>query len=943
VIQQFRFYLSHSLNDLRVNGQRTFFALLCIAAGVAAIVSLQTLASMIQSTLTANLQENNRGDLQITVTQGQGDETLAQQRGGVEAGYLVQTEVGFAGFQGNQYALSPEGAEAVRAWLAQNYPTADYTLRRQLASPIAIFTGTGIATLVTHVSSGRELSGLVPVMVEADVYPFYGNITTLDGRALRDVLREEGDIVMGVSAAETLEASVGDELAISGAEGTFRLVGIVPNEAEIRNPSQDILAALNGFYILDMRSGARFVDVPIRYNTSYLRLNGGESVSETEDKLREAFPFLRATTTEELGQTYERIGESVNQLVTVMGLIALLLGSVGIINTMQVIVRRRIKEIAVLKTVGLQASQITQLFLLQAFLMGVMGSVAGIVLGWGLVFVIRGVAESLLGAPLPFQFAPNAIVGGLVVGTLVTTVFGFIPTLSAGRIRPSVVLRQDDSPLPKAGRLQTLLALVVVIFALIVVAFGILADIVTATAVIVGSFVVAGFLLLLLNLLIWLVGRFLPSFGIVDLKVSLREMLATRGRAAVTLLALVVGVFSLSLITMLATFVSQTLSDLFLTGDNVFIQVGGGERVLPTVIETLETLEGETRYAVTRTYNMTLKAIEKAGDEATLDEARIGEILRANDFFYQQALNSNATDTPEATARLQNLRDRRLREMRSLYSPVDGLPSGESRAVTLLSGRNLTPDDAGKPNIVVQTSDFLTELGVQVGDAFVYEYSFGGIFGIGATSGTVRYEVVGISEQPNTVNFAQSGQFVYAEALPANMPATQIRITANVQPDQIAPLRRALSVLPQTFLLEIEAINRLLNVFLGQFTAFPLLVALLGLAVGGVVIANSVALSTMERRREIAIMKSVGLQRERVLGMLLMENGILGIVGGLLGVGMGLLGLVLLLGEDIGTRPLPLAEAFGLMMLCLLVALVAALTTAWGASGEKPLNVLRYE
>lgn len=942
MIQQVRFYLSHSLNDLRVNGQRTFFALLCIAAGVAAIVSLQTLASMIQSTLTANLQENNRGDLQITVTQGQGDETLAQQRGGIDAGYLVQTEVGFAGFQGNQYALSAEGVEAVRAWIAENYPTAEYTVRRQLASPLAVFTGTGVATLLTHVPSGRELSGIVPVMVESDVYPFYGNIVTLDGRALRDVLRDEGDMVIGVSAAETLGVSVGDEIAISGAEGPFRVVGIVPNEAEIRNPTQDILAALNGFYILDMRSGARFVDVPIRYGTSYLRLNAGESVSETEDKLREAFPFLRATTTEELGQTYERIGESVNQLVTVMGLIALLLGSVGIINTMQVIVRRRIKEIAVLKTVGLQASQITQLFLLQAFLMGVMGSVAGIVLGWGLVFVIRGVAENLLGAPLPFQFAPNAIVGGLVVGTLVTTVFGFIPTLSAGRIRPSVVLRQDDSPLPKAGRLQTLLALVVVVVALIVVAFGILADLMTASAVIVGSFVVAGFLLLLLNFLIWLVGRFLPSFGIVDLKISLREMLATRGRAAVTLLALVVGVFSLSLITMLATFISQTLSDLFLTGDNVFIQAGGGERSLPVIVETLEALEGETRYAITRTYNMTLKAIERASDQTTLDEAGISEILRANDFFYQQAL-SNTTNTPEDTTRLQNLSERRLREMRSLYSPVDGLPADESRAVTLLSGRNLSPDDVGKPNMVIQTSDFLTELGVQVGDAFVYEYSFGGVFGIGATTGTVRYQVVGISEQPTSVNFAQSGQFVYAEALPANMPPTQIRITANVQQDQIAPLRRALSALPQTFLLEIEAINRLLNLFLGQFTAFPLLVALLGLVVGGVVIANSVALSTMERRREIAIMKSVGLQRERVLAMLLLENGILGIVGGLLGVGMGLLGLVLLLGEDIGARPLPLAEAFGLMLLCLLVALLAALTTAWGASGEKPLNVLRYE
>ena len=65
MLENFSFYLKHSINDLRVNGQRTFFALLCIAAGVAAIVSLQTLAVMIQSTLIGSLQESNRGDISI--------------------------------------------------------------------------------------------------------------------------------------------------------------------------------------------------------------------------------------------------------------------------------------------------------------------------------------------------------------------------------------------------------------------------------------------------------------------------------------------------------------------------------------------------------------------------------------------------------------------------------------------------------------------------------------------------------------------------------------------------------------------------------------------------------------------------------------------------------------------------------------------------------------
>jgi putative ABC transport system permease protein len=112
------------------------------------------------------------------------------------------------------------------------------------------------------------------------------------------------------------------------------------------------------------------------------------------------------------------------------------------------------------------------------------------------------------------------------------------------------------------------------------------------------------------------------------------------------------------------------------------------------------------------------------------------------------------------------------------------------------------------------------------------------------------------------------------------------------------------------------------------------------------VIANSVALSTLERRREIGIMKAVGLQRERVLGMLLLENGLMGIVGGLIGVGISFAAIVIMLRymlEDQFGKAIPYGTAFTLMALCILISLGAAIVSVWGASGEKPLNVLRYE
>jgi len=120
-------------------------------------------------------------------------------------------------------------------------------------------------------------------------------------------------------------------------------------------------------------------------------------------------------------------------------------------------------------------------------------------------------------------------------------------------------------------------------------------------------------------------------------------------------------------------------------------------------------------------------------------------------------------------------------------------------------------------------------------------------------------------------------------------------IFADVKENQIRPVRRALLDVPGTIVLETRIINDLINSIINQFTSLPVLVAILALATGGIVIMNSVALSTLERRREIGIMKAVGLQRERVLGMLLLENGLMGIVGGLIGVGISFIAIVLVL------------------------------------------------
>jgi putative ABC transport system permease protein len=191
-----------------------------------------------------------------------------------------------------------------------------------------------------------------------------------------------------------------------------------------------------------------------------------------------------------------------------------------------------------------------------------------------------------------------------------------------------------------------------------------------------------------------------------------------------------------------------------------------------------------------------------------------------------------------------------------------------------------------------------------------------------------------------------SPNYAPLDAFPTALTPDTVKAVVDVEPDRIDDMRRTMNRVPGAFVLETRLINDVINRVVGQFTSFPILVASLALLVGGIVIANSVALSTMERRREIGIMKAVGVQRERVLGMLLLENGLMGLIGGLIGVGLGSVILLLLIAMVFGgalASAVPYLTALTLMGMCVLIALLAAVVTAWGASGEKPLNVLRYE
>jgi putative ABC transport system permease protein len=169
----------------------------------------------------------------------------------------------------------------------------------------------------------------------------------------------------------------------------------------------------------------------------------------------------------------------------------------------------------------------------------------------------------------------------------------------------------------------------------------------------------------------------------------------------------------------------------------------------------------------------------------------------------------------------------------------------------------------------------------------------------------------------------------------------------NVELDRLNPVLLRLSENPLIFVLDITFIDNLLQRLIAQFSALPTLVGLLSLLAAGVAMANTVSLATLERRRQIGILKAVGLKRRRVLRVLILENTLIGLLGGGIGIGLSALGAALMTWIGQGSAlPIPreaLPIAALLLLAALIIAWLATFFSARAAANEKVAVVLRYE
>ncbi|MCC7451715.1 MAG: ABC transporter permease [Anaerolineae bacterium] len=904
MLKRLGFALTYALRNMSRDRQRTAFALFSIAAGVATVVALRMLGLMLTDALTSNVQAFLRADLTVfTSFRGPTISILNNNRNSTTP-------------------FSAENRRAIDAWAARNNIAVTYTLTSELMQ-IAIVNGD---------KAGRP-AFVLGYFIDPAHYPFYDTIRAQDptGKPLSNLFTGPDQVVVGRRAADQLGIKVGDTLRVGTAQRLHTVTGIVPDtsESNFDNP----FSVMFSFIYLDQQYEDQFGVTLGSADKAFLKLPPNVTAGDVARQVVREWPRAetgqswRTRTAQNVLQNNKVLADLISRFVLLLSLVALVIGGVGIINTMLVSVNRRSTEIAVLKTLGLRGRGVALLFLIEALVWGVMGSLIGLLLGIVLSAVARTMGEQAFNVALPFRLQAEPMIIGMVLGIAITAIFSLLPTLIAGNVRPKLVLQQSV-PMTRAGCLPTAISLLILLLGV-----GALVELISGGRMtlteffsprsplgalvrlpipvgFLGTFIIfalLGAVLLVMLLLVWLLGK-LPSFRNPNLRLAIRGLTLHRGRTALSLMALIIGmtalsstlIMSRSITTLLATSLSEPL--------------GGNMIVMPLVPFTdilarsrLDGAPGVTGYRDVRFFPTRLMAIN--GDRNFRDK-----IIEPED--------------AESTLAAEQLN-----------FMIGVITHGNVPRGKLLAGRYLTPEDAGQNRIVIPYQTRLEAIGVTVGSKFTYRVG---------RAGERTYEVVGIVAPDTRTGFIPVSLGDSAVQAPIDVVDKTLPfdfIVANVEQNNLNDAMALVGAVPGVFVFDISVFDSIISRLFNQMAALPLLVAGLSLFAAAVLIATTVSLATMERRRQIGILKALGVKRQQALNQLLIENGIVGITGGIISILPTLLIIeaVPALTQNLVRLPLPVDLVVIMLGLSVGITLVATLLTAWGASGERPLNALRYE
>ncbi|MEP6906120.1 MAG: FtsX-like permease family protein, partial [Gemmatimonadales bacterium] len=305
--------------------------------------------------------------------------------------------------------------------------------------------GARFANVVTFPSmalvSRTGATRLSQVRAVSPNYPFYGEITTTPSGQWKAIQRGANALV-DPALLTALNAHIGDSVSLGYARfqiiGTLKSVPGTPGVAEIIGPRVIISDTyLKQTQLLVFGSTAEY--------TTLAGLPAGRDAMKMVKPFRKQMSKarVRVTTVTEAEDSATRAINQLSRFIGIVGLIALLLGGVGVASGVRAYVARKIDTVAILRCLGASSEQVLAMYVAQAAVMGLVGALVGAALGVAIQFGLPLVFKDFLPVDVSVTLEPQAIITGIAIGGWIALIFALRPLLALRNVSPLQTLRRD--------------------------------------------------------------------------------------------------------------------------------------------------------------------------------------------------------------------------------------------------------------------------------------------------------------------------------------------------------------------------------------------------------------------------------------------------------------------------------------------------------------------
>jgi putative ABC transport system permease protein len=578
-----------------------------------------------------------------------------------------------------------------------------------------------------------------------------------------------------------------------------------------------------------------------------------------------------------------------NTFLLTFALIALFVGAFLIANTFSILIGQRTRELALLRAVGASRSQVTRSMLGEALVVGLTGSIVGLVIGIPIALGLQALLGAFGFAPpaTGIQILPRTIILSLLVGTAVTLISAVGPALRASRIPPVAALRDDagvaDASLRRrafVGGALTLVGLGLLLNGL----FGGLSrpiPVVGAGAALtfVGVATLAPFVA---GYLARLIGAPLPALIGITGKLGQANAARNPRRTAATASALMIGIALVACIGTLGASINSSFSAIIDRSVRAsYVLTTSGQDQISRVAEPA--VGAAPGVVAMSPYTQIAWHEGRTGKQATaVDPATAPQVLT---FTMLQGSYDNLA-RGQVLVDDKVFRDRHLRLGETL--PMGFVDTGVTEVP--IGGTYKTNQFLG--NYVV-SYEFAADHITQLLDQAIF----------------VRTATVGPSEQ------------AALETALSQYPNLKIQTAAQYKADQK------------------KQFGTLLNLVY-VLLAFSILIASFG-------VVNTMALSVIERTREIGLLRSIGMGRRQVRAMIRGEAVVVALLGAVLGLALGIaLGAAIVhaaAGSGISILAIPVSTVVVVLIVAALIGVGAAVFPARRAARLDVLEAIATE